>query len=85
MDTLSTSLGSGTTKRYRRWGLSLDGEAHIQLSGAGGGSGNFPFHFVFFPTASFLSGEGFSVVAVVTGITAIERGVVNLLPYPSLP
>jgi len=63
----------------------LTARAHIQLSGAGGGSDNFPFHFVFFPTASFLSGEGFSVVAVITWITAIERGVINLLPNPSLP
>jgi hypothetical protein len=59
--------------------------ADIQLSGVGGGSDNFPFHFVLFPTASFLSFEGFSVEAVVTWITAIERGVINLLPYPSVP
>ena len=59
--------------------------ADIQLSGVGGGSDNFPFHFVFFPTASFLSGEGFSVIAMVAWIAAIERGVINLLPYPSLP
>jgi hypothetical protein len=55
------------------------------LSSGGGGPDNFLFHLVFFPAASFLSGEGFSVVAVVACITAIERGVVNLLPYPSLP
>jgi hypothetical protein len=62
----------------------LMARADIQLSGVGGGSDNFPFHFVFFPTAYFLSFEGFSVEAVVTWITAIERGVINLLPYPSL-
>ena len=55
------------------------------LSGVGVGSDNFPFHFVFFPTASFLSGEGFGMVVMVTWIAALERGVVNLLAYPSLP
>jgi hypothetical protein len=60
-------------------------DAHASLSGVGGGSGTFQFHLVFFPTASFLSGEGFSVVAVVAWIAAIERGIVNLLPHPSLP
>src|SRR5439155_23931915 len=54
------------------------------LSGVGSGSDNFPFHFVFFPAASFLSFGGCSVVVVVTWVTAIDRGVVNLLPYPSL-
>ena len=60
-------------------------EPHLPLSGVGGSPGNFPFHLVFFPAARFLSGEGFSVVPVVAWITATERGVVNLLPYPSLP
>jgi hypothetical protein len=39
---------------------------------------------VLFPTASLLSLEGFTVVAEVTGITAIERGVVDLLADPFL-
>ena len=55
------------------------------LGGVGGGLDNFPLHFVFFPTASLLSFEWFSVIAVVSWITAVERRVVNLLPYPSLP
>jgi hypothetical protein len=58
---------------------------NVPLSGVGGGSDNFPFHFVFFPTTSFLSFEGFSVIAVVIWVTGVERGVVNLLSYPSLP
>ena len=53
------------------------------LSGAGVGSPN--FHLVFLPAACVLSGEGFSVVAVVAWVAAIERRVINLLPYPSLP
>src|SRR5258708_40235285 len=53
------------------------------LSGVGVGSLN--FHLVFLPAACFLSGEGFSVVAVVAWVAAIERRVINLLPYPSLP
>ena len=57
----------------------------VLLSGVGGGSDNFPFYFVFFPAASFLSVQGFSMKAVVTWITAVECRVVNLLPYPSLP
>ena len=57
---------------------------NVLLSGVGGDSHLFPFHFVFFPTACFLSGEGFSVEAVVAWIAAIERGVVNLLPHPHL-
>jgi hypothetical protein len=40
---------------------------------------------VFLPAACVLSGEGFSVVAVVAWVAAIERRVINLLPYPSLP
>jgi hypothetical protein len=52
---------------------------------SGGGSENFPFHFVLFPTPSLLSLEGFTVVAQVTKITAIERRVVNLLAHPFLP
>ncbi len=40
------------------------------------------FHLMFFPAACFLSGKEVSVVAVVACITAIERGVLNLLPYP---
>ena len=55
------------------------------LGGVGGGSDNFPFHFVFFPTAPFVSFERFSVIAVVAWITTVERRVVNLFPYPSLP
>jgi hypothetical protein len=47
--------------------------------------GNFLFHLMFFPAASFLPSEGFSVVTVVAWFTSIERGVVNLLSYPSLP
>jgi hypothetical protein len=31
-----------------------------------------------------MSDEGFGVVVVVGWISAIEKGVVNLLPYPSL-
>jgi len=58
---------------------------NVLLSGVGGGSDNFPFHFMFFPTASLLSFEGISMIAVVTWITAVECRVVNLLPYPSLP
>ena len=54
------------------------------LSGAGGVSDNFPFQFVFFPAASFLSGERFRVVVMVTWIAVLERGVINLLTYPSL-
>jgi hypothetical protein len=54
------------------------------LSGEGVSPGNFLFHLVFFPAAYIFSGEGFSMVAVVPGITAIRRRVVNLLPYPSL-
>ena len=57
----------------------------IVLRGVGGGSTNFAFHFVFFPTASFLPGERFSVVAVIPWITAIEGGVVNFHSDPSLP
>jgi hypothetical protein len=57
------------------------GERSPPLSG---GSSNFPFHLVFFPAASFISDEGFGVVVVVGWISAIEKGVVNLLPYPSL-
>jgi hypothetical protein len=56
----------------------------VPLSGVGG-SDHFPFHLVFLPTASLLCGEGFSVVVVVAWIMAIECGLVNLLPYPSLP
>jgi hypothetical protein len=55
------------------------------MQNTGGGSDNFPFHFMFCPTASFLSFEGFSVIPVVMCITAVERGVENLLSYPSLP
>jgi len=55
------------------------------LSSAGSGSSNFPFHLVFFPAASLPYGGGFRVVAVVAWIAAIESGVVNLFPYPSLP
>jgi hypothetical protein len=54
-------------------------------SGVGGGSESFSFDFVFFPAASLLSFEGFGMIAVVAGITAIEARVVNLLAYPSLP
>jgi len=54
------------------------------LSSVGGGSSNFPFHLVFFPAAYFLSSKAFGVIAMVTWITPIERGLVNLLPYPSL-
>lgn len=53
------------------------------LSGVGVGLPN--FHLVFLPAACFLSGEGFSVVAVVAWVAAIECRVINLLPYPSLP
>jgi len=49
------------------------------------GPGNFLLHLVFLPATFFLSGEGFGVVADVVGSTTIERAVVNLLPYPSLP
>jgi hypothetical protein len=51
---------------------------------SGGSSENLPFHFVLFPTASLLSLEGFTVVAEVTRITTIERGVVDLLAGPFL-
>lgn len=51
----------------------------------GYGTGNFLFHLMFFPAASFLPGEGFSVVTLVAWITSIERGIINLLSYPSLP
>jgi hypothetical protein len=51
----------------------------------GCGPGNFLFHLMFFPAASFLSSEEFSVVAAVAWITASEFRVVNLFPYPSLP
>src|ERR1700687_5068399 len=54
------------------------------LSGIRSGPRNFLFHLVFFPAASFLAGEEFSVVSVVACITAFERGIVNFLPYPSL-
>jgi hypothetical protein len=37
-----------------------------------------------FPTASFLSSEGFGVVVVIGWILAIETRVINLLSYPSL-
>jgi len=67
-----------------RTSLSRD-SSECPLSGEGRGSGNFLFHLVFFPAAFFLSGEEFRVVTVVAWLTAIERGVVNLLPYPSLP
>jgi ABC-type uncharacterized transport system permease subunit len=56
----------------------------IPLSAICRGSGDFLFHLMFFPATFFLSGEGFSVVAVVVCITAIDRGVVNLLSDPSL-
>ena len=52
---------------------------------SGGSPENFPFHFVAFPTASLLSLEGFAMVAEVTGVTNIERRVVNLLAHPFLP
>jgi len=52
------------------------------LSGVGVDSPN--FHLVFLPAACFLSREGFSVVVVVAWVAAIERRVINLLPYPSL-
>src|SRR5882762_7726206 len=55
------------------------------LSGVGVGSPNFHFHLVSLPAACFLSGEWFSVVAVVAWVAAIERRVINLLSYPSLP
>lgn len=59
------------------------GDYSLRLSGAGVGSAKFHFHLMFFPAACFLSGEGFSVVAVVAWIAAIERRFVNLFPYPS--
>ena len=49
------------------------------------GPGNFLFHLMFFPAASLLSCEEFSVVAAVAWIRAIKRRVVILLAYPSLP
>jgi hypothetical protein len=55
------------------------------LSSVGLGSSDFSLHFVFFPAALFVSGEGFSVVAAVTWIMATMRGIVNLLAHPSLP
>jgi hypothetical protein len=51
---------------------------------SGGSSQNLPFHFALFPAASLLSLEGFRVVAEVTRITAIGRGVVDLLADPFL-
>jgi hypothetical protein len=42
----------------------LDGQGSYPASGVGGRSDSFPFHFVLFPTASFLSGEGFSTQIV---------------------
>src|SRR5712672_1572868 len=58
---------------------------NVLLTGVGGDSHCFPFHFVVFPTASLLPFERFSVIAVVTGTKTIEPRVVNLLAYPSLP
>jgi hypothetical protein len=55
----------------------------LLLSGVGVGSPN--FHLVFLPAAFFLSSEEFSVVAVVAWVAAIQRSVINLLSYPSLP
>src|SRR5689334_13634206 len=55
------------------------------LSGVGPGSPNFHFDLAFFPAACLLSVEGFSVVAAVAWVEAIERRVINLLPCPSLP
>ena len=55
------------------------------LRSVGRDSSCFPFHFVFFPAAFNLRGEGFSVVAAVTWIVAIMRNIVNLLAHPSLP
>jgi hypothetical protein len=46
------------------------------LSGARSAPQNFLFHLMFFPAASFLFGEGFSMVAVIAWIAAIESGVV---------
>jgi hypothetical protein len=83
---LSRSLTSFLSRNERRAKLaSNSNRSECPLGGVGGRPDNFPFHFVFFPTASFLSLEGFSVIAVVTWIMAVERRVVNLLPYPSLP
>jgi len=59
--------------------------SECSLSSAGCGSGNFSFHLVFFPAAPLVHGERLRVVAAVAWIAAIERGVVNLFPYPSLP
>jgi hypothetical protein len=49
-----------------------------------GGSSNFPFHLVFFPTAFTLSSEGLGMVVMVACVSAIETGVINLLAHPSL-
>jgi hypothetical protein len=57
----------------------------VSSKARGSGPRNFLFHLMFLPAASFLPGEGFSMVALVARITSIERGVINLLSYPSLP
>lgn len=54
------------------------------LGGVGIGSANFLFHLVFFPATYFLACERFSVIAVIAGITTIERRFVDLLSHPSL-
>ena len=51
---------------------------------SGGGSENFPFHFVFFPTASLLFAKGLDMIVVITRNVTVERRVVNLLAHPSL-
>jgi hypothetical protein len=54
------------------------------LCGVGCGPANLLFRLMF-PCSFLPSGEAFSVLAVGGWITAVERGVVDLFPYPSLP
>src|SRR6516165_7156643 len=56
----------------------------VKAAALAASSEKFSFHFVFFPTASLVFREGFNMIAVVTRIACVERGVVNLLAYPSL-
>lgn len=84
MPTESAVLRDSIELATRTSSLGSKGERNA-LSGVGLGSINFHLHLVLFPAACFLSGEGFSVVAEVAGLTTMERGIVNLLPYPPLP
>ena len=74
----------GPTEQWSDVGTPVFWGHTAHLSGEGVSPGNFLFHLVFFPAAYIFSGEGFSMVAVVPGITSIRQRVVNLLPNPSL-